>query len=119
MWAVLPNNIVEQVCHVPIRKGCGNYLWWKHLAKGRFSIKEAWKQVHQGVMIHHLMTDIRCRVLTPTMSIFRWHLPHNIVPINERLWRKGILMLSKCQCCSQVETLEHVFISGPKADEVW
>ncbi|PKU60176.1 uncharacterized protein LOC110095807 [Dendrobium catenatum] len=33
--------------------------------------------------------------------------------------KKGLIIVSKCQCCYHIENLNHVFINGPIATKVW
>ncbi|XP_028553892.1 uncharacterized protein LOC114580467 [Dendrobium catenatum] len=33
--------------------------------------------------------------------------------------KKGLIIVSKCQCCYHIENLNHVFINGPIATTVW
>ncbi|GAA0153383.1 hypothetical protein LIER_37667 [Lithospermum erythrorhizon] len=53
------------------------------------------------------------------MSFLAWRVLHNWVPVDEMMIKKGISMASKCVCCCQTETLEHVFFSNPIADQLW
>ncbi|GAA0160856.1 hypothetical protein LIER_17313 [Lithospermum erythrorhizon] len=44
---------------------------------------------------------------------------HSWLPVDEMMIKKGISMASKCICCCQTETLEHVFFSNPIAEQLW
>ncbi|KAI0491773.1 hypothetical protein KFK09_026033 [Dendrobium nobile] len=41
------------------------------------------------------------------------------IPVDVRLQMKGFQLSSKCQCCSDIETIDHIFISSPIAQTVW
>ncbi|KAH6762745.1 hypothetical protein C2S52_020178 [Perilla frutescens var. hirtella] len=59
--------------------------------------------------------------LTPTISIFLWHLMHGRIPVDVRLQSRRIHLASCCQCCvdPQIESIEHVFLWSESAKSVW
>ncbi|KAL0917621.1 hypothetical protein M5K25_012695 [Dendrobium thyrsiflorum] len=54
-----------------------------------------------------------------TYSILTWRVIRNFIPSDNNLIKKGLYIVSKCQCCYHTETLIHVFITGPIAMKVW
>lgn len=85
---------------------------------GRFSVNEARPIIRQLVEVRQSMEDLWCRVITPMMSLFSWRLLHNIVPMDKSVKRRGVSLSSKCQCCSQEETMSYVFIDRTNTKEV-
>ncbi|GAA0161773.1 hypothetical protein LIER_18010 [Lithospermum erythrorhizon] len=53
------------------------------------------------------------------MSFLTWRLLQGWLPVDEVLKRNGVSMTSKCMCCEQLETLEHVFFTNPVAVRIW
>ncbi|KZV46316.1 hypothetical protein F511_21398 [Dorcoceras hygrometricum] len=53
------------------------------------------------------------------MSLFAWRWTQRKIPTDDILKSRGISMASKCQCCGQEESLEHLFFSNPVATQVW
>ncbi|GAA0166984.1 hypothetical protein LIER_22018 [Lithospermum erythrorhizon] len=53
------------------------------------------------------------------MSFLAWRLWNGWLAVDEILMKRGIPLASKCHCCEQMETLEHVFFTNPIADQVW
>ncbi|KAI0502223.1 hypothetical protein KFK09_017170 [Dendrobium nobile] len=39
--------------------------------------------------------------------------------LDSKLLKKGLVIVSKCQCCYHFENINHVFINGPIAIKVW
>ncbi|KAI3472963.1 hypothetical protein Pfo_029210 [Paulownia fortunei] len=67
-----------------------------------------------------LLGSLWCPHLTPTISVFLWRLLHNWIPVDNRLQEKGFALASKCFCCASAsESIQHLFISGAQAKEVW
>ncbi|GAA0171131.1 hypothetical protein LIER_25238 [Lithospermum erythrorhizon] len=53
------------------------------------------------------------------MSFLVWRLLQGWLPADEIMMKRGIAIASKCYCCAQVETLEHIFLTNPIAKQVW
>ncbi|XP_071923092.1 uncharacterized protein [Coffea arabica] len=54
------------------------------------------------------------------MSFFVWKVLRNLVPVDINLKRRGISLASRYSCClSHVETVGHLFATGPVAMAVW
>ncbi|KAI3473497.1 hypothetical protein Pfo_031457, partial [Paulownia fortunei] len=104
-----PRHLVDLICGVSISCDRRDTAVWKLTTHGDFSIASAWESMRQG----------RGPYLTPTMSVFLWRLAHDWIPADFRLQRKGLQLASKCQCCSSLESIQHIFISGDCAKEVW
>ncbi|KAI3473655.1 hypothetical protein Pfo_031429 [Paulownia fortunei] len=106
---VLPRHLVDLSCGVSISCDRRDTAVWKLTTHGDFSIPSAWESMRQGRVKSMLLKDLWGPYLTPTMSI----------PADLRLQRKGLQLASKCQCCSSLKSIQHIFISGDCAREVW
>ncbi|KZV49214.1 hypothetical protein F511_41702 [Dorcoceras hygrometricum] len=53
------------------------------------------------------------------MSLFAWRWIQYKIPTDDTLKHRGFSMASKCQCCGQEETFEHLFFSSHTATLVW
>ncbi|KAL2497734.1 RNase H domain-containing protein [Abeliophyllum distichum] len=69
---------------------------WKDTPDGRFSTKSAWQLVRTGSTLQGLV-------------------PVDVI-IQKRI---RVHRLSRCQCCSEIETIQHVFIDSLVAHQVW
>ncbi|KAI3446364.1 hypothetical protein Pfo_003029 [Paulownia fortunei] len=116
---VLPRHLVDLICGVSISCDRRDTAVWKLTTHGDFSTASAWEFTRQGRVKSMLLKDLWGPYLTPTMSVFLWRLAHDWIPADIRLQRKGLQLASKCQCCSSLESIQHIFISGDCAREVW
>ncbi|KAI0496012.1 hypothetical protein KFK09_022319 [Dendrobium nobile] len=48
-------------------------------------------------------------------SILTWRILKGCIPVDSRLQNNAIQLVSRCQCCSQIVTLNHVFLYSPLA----
>lgn len=53
------------------------------------------------------------------LSFFAWRLLFNYLPIDTILQSRGFSLVSKCECCGDVESAMHLFVEGDMAREVW
>ncbi|KAL3628678.1 hypothetical protein CASFOL_027724 [Castilleja foliolosa] len=74
------------------------------------------KQEHQ-----QWYKDIWNRNLPHRIGVFLWRVFQNALPVDSKLISVGIMGPFRCCCCKNgnLETLNHLFIHGEKAIEVW
>lgn len=55
------------------------------------------------------------------MSLIMWKAQNNCLPVDDRVRRAGILLVSKCDCCDNggYEDQSHVLALGTFAEQVW
>ncbi|KZV43060.1 hypothetical protein F511_04452 [Dorcoceras hygrometricum] len=53
------------------------------------------------------------------MSLFAWRWTQRKIPTDDILKSRGVSLASKCQCCEQEESLDHLFFSSSVATQVW
>ncbi|KAL0449157.1 UNVERIFIED_CONTAM: hypothetical protein Slati_1472100 [Sesamum latifolium] len=116
---VLPPNIVSQITRIPFDEHVCDRAWWKLDTKGAFSIKSAWQELRAQALQRQSLADLWNNCLRPTISIFMWRLLPNLLPVDERMQDKGIILASKCLCCNENETLQHLFLKSNTTVVVW
>lgn len=116
---VLPVDIVEEVVNVLVQKNEVDKQILKLSSDGKLSTKLAWNIVRQNNSPDGVWVAIWSRLLSPRISIFSWRFLKQKLPVDIVLKQKGVLIASKCQCCSEEETWEHLFFYGPLALGVW
>ncbi|KAL0304461.1 UNVERIFIED_CONTAM: putative 6-phosphogluconolactonase 4, chloroplastic [Sesamum radiatum] len=65
-----------------------------------------------------LFNELWHPTVMPSMSIFAWRLLNNFIPVDARLKEKGMVIVSKCCCCENIETIEHLFLNSSSVKEV-
>ncbi|KAL0447058.1 UNVERIFIED_CONTAM: hypothetical protein Slati_1833700 [Sesamum latifolium] len=93
--------------------------WWKGQSDGAFSVKSAWNLVRMPGIRRPLLNELWHPIVMPSMSIFSWRLLNNFIPVDARLKEKGMVIVSKCCCCENIETIEHLFLNSSSVKEVW
>ncbi|PIN17586.1 hypothetical protein CDL12_09767 [Handroanthus impetiginosus] len=116
---VLPSELVDIVLDVPIYKDEKDHPIWKLSHNGNFTTKSVWELLRAKGDCNNLLEHLWITSVPPTISIFIWRLLHDTIPVDTRLQHKGIALASKCHCCKQVETLQHLFTTSDVAVEVW
>lgn len=106
-------------CNNTDQEGALDTLRWTETSSGQFTTKSAWNTIRETRPTQPIYRFIWSKYIIPTMSSFIWRLVHNWIPVDEICQKKGISLASKCLCCSQVETLTHVFLFDQVAWEAW
>ncbi|KAL0328997.1 UNVERIFIED_CONTAM: hypothetical protein Sradi_4886400 [Sesamum radiatum] len=81
----LPLNLVQQISNIPFDPTCADSIYWKLSTNGTFSTKSIWGQIRQTKSSQHLLREIWCPYIPPTMSVFLWRLINNNIPVDTRL----------------------------------
>ncbi|XP_042016203.1 uncharacterized protein LOC121764212 [Salvia splendens] len=118
----LPTQVAEEILSVPILTGSADIPRWTLDRKGEFTVTSAWEAFRAHRMAIPALGDLWNEGLTGSMSIFMWRLMSNRIPVDAKLQWRNISLASKCQCCSERlgnETLQHLFIEGQGASQVW
>ncbi|KAL2505093.1 Uncharacterized protein Adt_20714 [Abeliophyllum distichum] len=104
----------------PIWMGCGGAFWRR--LKGVGLIVEphiAWQLGQGRIFFWH-----DCWMGDMTLAQMFLHRKHTsvqgLVPVDVIIQKRILAhMASRCQCCSEIETIQHVFIDSPVAHQVW
>ena len=68
-------------------------------------------------MVDRIIWD---KVLPLKISFFEWRPLHDFLPLDDNLKRRGIVLSSQYVCCEKnEELLNHLFLHGPVATQVW
>ncbi|KAL9676080.1 hypothetical protein QQ045_004293 [Rhodiola kirilowii] len=96
-------------------------LKWKYTKDGNFSNKVCYDKIRDHWPKEKLFKHTWRSWIPPKISIFLWRLWHQALPTDDNLAKVGISGASKCWCCSKPksETVEHLFILGEYAAQVW
>ncbi|KAL2481397.1 Uncharacterized protein Adt_34363 [Abeliophyllum distichum] len=96
---IVPLTMAEQIRSIPITPHVDDQIVW---------------------------TDIQMADLLPSLhgslfvqgALFRLYI--GLIPVDVVIQRRiGSHMASRCQCCSAIETIQHLFIDSSTADTVW
>lgn len=111
-------SVAEAITLIPVASGEPNLILWSHSSDSAFSLKSAWELVRLRNHISDNLTSCWGSWLRPTMSFFLWRFWHQWLPTDDVLQRRGIVLVSKCQCCDMSKTFTHIFIDSPIARSV-
>ncbi|GAA0157176.1 hypothetical protein LIER_38412 [Lithospermum erythrorhizon] len=110
---------VDMVKEIFIAQDSPDIITWKDTTNGEFIFKESFDAVRQHRPGSPISSALWHNNIPKKMSFLAWRLWHGWLPVDEVLMKKGFPMASRCQCCGQVETIEHVFFSNHIAEQTW
>lgn len=93
-----------------------------HSSSGHFSTRSAYRMVSSSGVPDPSLKVLWRSGLPTRAALFTWRVLCSAVPVDEEIINCGIVMPSKCVCCTQspaVETLEHLLIVGEMAQSMW
>lgn len=93
-------------------------MQWKQGSDRRFSTKSCWNLVRNKGVIDNIAKQIWSTNFPKKISFFVWKLLREWVPV-DICRRKGMMIVSKCQCCKDNETITHVFLHSQIVSETW
>ncbi|KAL0907732.1 hypothetical protein M5K25_022164 [Dendrobium thyrsiflorum] len=145
-WSIGNSSVWKRLCKVKWAAepsiawglGVGNIFFWKDrwlngisldmilnttscslLKDGSFRLKEAWNSFRKKKEALKIYKFFWHHSIPITVSVFLWRMVHKYIPSDDRLIKKGFFIPSKCQCCYHMDSLHHIFLSGPLAVKVW
>lgn len=83
---------------------------WKPTSNGEFSTKSAWNLIRRRAGIHNVKSLCWHTRFPSTVSIFSWKVLHGWFSMDEVMQTKGVIIVFKCQCCNQLESIRHVLL---------
>ncbi|KAL2512464.1 Uncharacterized protein Adt_18064 [Abeliophyllum distichum] len=91
---------------------------WKDIPNGRFATETAWQLVRSGHSIQAVYSMIWSSIIPTIVSFFCWRLWQGLIPVDVVIQRRiESHIASRCQCCSAIETIHHLFIDNYIADQ--
>ena len=116
----LPSHLVPEILHIPILVMRKDRLVWLSSANGEFTISFAWELVRRRNNISSAMKVDWNSMVPLKISFFGWRVLSNFLPLDYSLQRRGLPFVSRCLCCSSaIATVQHLFIDGEVARQVW
>ncbi|PKU74518.1 Putative ribonuclease H protein [Dendrobium catenatum] len=116
---VIPDYIISLITNISINRCAKDALLCKFTKDGLFSTKQAWHVFRNIKLSSKSFKMMWHKSIPTTVSVFIWRVLKHFVPTDDMLRKKGLFITSKCQCCVNLETIHHVFVSSPIAVKVW
>ncbi|XP_059290876.1 uncharacterized protein LOC132044416 [Lycium ferocissimum] len=119
-----PTDIVEHIkSEIPIdqMQGTWDRPWWMPTSTGKFTVNSAWNILRHREQEHEEYKHMWIKGIPFKISFFLWRLWKFKLPTDDILQRMRIPIVSRCYCCvnPQQETIQHLFLTGSFASEVW
>lgn len=95
---------------------------WSPSYAGNFTLFSAWQLIRKKNPCSFIARSCWFKYLPSKISIFLWKLRHNAIPTDLVLRKKGILITSKCLCCTLTYSIEfntHLLLSSEYASSIW
>ncbi|KAI0511688.1 hypothetical protein KFK09_012320 [Dendrobium nobile] len=116
---VIPASIIELISKISIHRNIDDCILFNKAPNGKFNTKIVWFSVKQNLPINNIYKFYWHDNIPLTYSFLFWRIIFNYLPVDSLLRKKGLVIVSKCQCCYHFENINHVFINGPIAIRVW
>ncbi|KAL0920956.1 hypothetical protein M5K25_007976 [Dendrobium thyrsiflorum] len=116
---IMPENIFQKIIEVRFNFDNEDKLVFSLTNNNTFNTMKVWNYFRTKKHSNKVFAMIWHRNIPATVSVFVWRLLHNFVPADDLLIDKGFNIVSKCQCCCQVESIDHIFLTGPIAVKLW
>lgn len=107
-------------------------LWWPYTSNGDFSVKSAYHAIRNEARNQHACPSSSMGIpkelwklvwnakVPQKLKLFLWKAIHNILPVQENIYRKRISRTKECPLCmKEPETVEHVFFRCDWTRPVW
>ncbi|XP_060200320.1 uncharacterized protein LOC132628562 [Lycium barbarum] len=119
-----PADIAEHIkseIYIDQLQGNWDRPWWMLTSTGRYTVNSAWNMLRHR---DHEDSDFKqlCIKGVPFKIYFLlWRVLKGRIPTDDVLMKMKIPIASKCYCCSipQQETIQHLFLTGQFATDVW
>ncbi|KAI0519126.1 hypothetical protein KFK09_006566 [Dendrobium nobile] len=116
---VVPYEVVALILKIPLQLNVQDKILFKITANGKFSFKKLWELFRHKEEINHVYKALWHNTIPVSYSLLSWRCLKGYLPVDTRLWNKGFYIVSKCQCCANIESIFHIFINSTLAQKVW
>ncbi|XP_020680467.2 uncharacterized protein LOC110098095 [Dendrobium catenatum] len=116
---VVPFDIVEKIIQIPLQLQVKDKILFMLSSSGNFFLKRIWDETRIKGEVDKTFKCLWHKSIPLSYSLLAWRCLKGFVPIDNILWNKGFIVVSKCQCCLNIESLHHVFVNGSIASKVW
>lgn len=116
----LPNEAIS-VLNAIVLNGDKDKICWTKNQNGEFSTKSFWDLYRNHHPKDTWSKFYWNKFIQPKVGAFLWRLSRNAIPVDSRLLSMGFKLASRCTCCENpdVETIDHLFVSGELAYRTW
>ena len=120
-----PDNVISRITSIHNPSfDLADRLVWKHTKDGNFTVKSGFFSAlnpgpanQRDISLWKKVWGLR---LPPKLGLFTWKIIHNILPVKNRLAKRGVdLDTSYCWCLGMEEDIDHLFLNCPKAQMLW
>ncbi|XP_059315804.1 uncharacterized protein LOC132066519 [Lycium ferocissimum] len=125
MNVVLPKQVVNHVkseLSIMGKSTDADVPWWNSTNSGKFTVGSAWNLMRQQEQESLNYQRIWSKGVPFKISFFLWRMWKAKIPVDDVLKRMNISIVSRCRCClnsQSEETMQHLFLTGNCAAEVW
>ncbi|MQL99122.1 hypothetical protein Taro_031838 [Colocasia esculenta] len=127
------SDVVSDISH-PLRSSIPQYLMeglelsseedkciWAASNNGTFSTKSVYNLIRPKGVHRPALSNLWHNSFYRRASLFSWKILHRAVPVDARISKIGIPMVSCCSCCHlhASEDLDHLFINSDLAISLW
>ncbi|XP_028557266.1 uncharacterized protein LOC114581388 isoform X3 [Dendrobium catenatum] len=116
---VIPHEIVDLIIKIPIQSQFKDKILFNLSSTGNFSFKNLWEKIRVKEEVSHTYQALWHNTIPVSYSLLAWRCLKGYLPVDSRLWRKGFFLVSKCQCCANIESIQHIFFTSSTARHVW
>nr|XP_016454026.1 PREDICTED: uncharacterized protein LOC107778314 [Nicotiana tabacum] len=118
---LLPASVVNKIQRVEVAQSRKDWAYWTLENSGSFSTKSTWQQLRTSRSETFIEKSLWHKRMPFNFSFLMMRLLKNKVSTNERIQRVGIMIPSRCSCCTrhQHETSSHLFGDSDIARQVW
>ena len=122
-WELLREHLplfwAAQVYALPTGNGNNAVPRWKLSIDGTFNTKSTREHLRDKKPKNTLYTLLWNSHMSPSVSIFCWKAINGWIPVDCVMQHRGLTLVSRCQCCQEKESIEHVLIENREVDKTW
>lgn len=111
--------IINIILNIPIRSSKNDIIMFKNASNGNFNLMAVWHTFRTPAQKFDVFNKIWRSSIHILISVFIWRILEGFIPVDSQMKKIGFSLPSKCQCCFQIEDINHIFISNPIAMKVW
>ncbi|KAI0494122.1 hypothetical protein KFK09_024253 [Dendrobium nobile] len=115
----LPLSLVDLVLKIPLQLDSNDIILSTLSSNGKFKLQNMWDNFRCINAKSPIFESIWHSSFPITYSTFAWRCIKGYIPVDNKIQGKGISLASKCYCCCQYEDIDHLFVNGLIAKNVW
>lgn len=116
----IPTHILEELGKINFAD-VSDCLVFEKGDRGLFSVHEVYSFIRPKAQSRPIFKQIWHPVHSTKTSIFLWKAYYRGLGVDESFQKRGVSTVSQCRCCSkhQIETLDHLLVTGELATSLW